>query len=265
MRQSPNCGKPEFSHSKYQPGLCNQIARWMLIALFLVCVPCVKAQSPATMSGVDDVLGGQRTILQVDDIFTLQGIHLPGSFFASESISQTDNQHLPPDSLQFQNVLCSGTPSLFPTQTGWMYNTSGQVIVSLISCGSGAQGWELKTTGNNYSPQLDAFFPSEAYPVGASTQLAMGDFIGDGFDQALMIYVDQNVATGQFDLLASIAAANDPNNSSSGIRFGPAAPLQPPATAVVPPHGEQITTRSEWQRTDDAGTFQVREDLKINT
>jgi hypothetical protein len=85
MPQTPNSGKPEFFHSKYQPGHCQQIARWLLIALFLVCVPCVKAQSDPNMSGVDDVLGGQRTILQVDDVFTPQSIQLDNDFFAAES------------------------------------------------------------------------------------------------------------------------------------------------------------------------------------
>jgi hypothetical protein len=87
MRQSPNSGKPEFSHSN-QPSHRNQIARFLFVVLFLVCVPYVKAQSDPNMSGVDDVLGSQRTILQVDDIFTLQGIQLLGTFFAAESISQ---------------------------------------------------------------------------------------------------------------------------------------------------------------------------------
>jgi hypothetical protein len=242
MRQSPDAGKPEFSHSKYQPSPCNQIAGFLFIALFLVCVPCVKAQTPppVDMSNVDDVLGGQRTILQVDDIFILQAIDNGNTYFADESILPTDNSHLPIDSTSFQKVSCNDTPSLFPTQTGWMYNTPGQVIVSLIPCDgsqTGPPAWELKTTGNNYSPQLDTIFPSEGNPIAGTTQLAMGNFIGNGFDQAVMIYVDQNAA-GQFDLLARIAAANDPNNSSSGIRFGPAAPLQPPAKLV--PLGSQI-------------------------
>jgi hypothetical protein len=241
MRQSPNGVKPEFSHSKYQPGHCKQIAEWLLVVFFLVCVPCVKAQGDPNMSGVDDVLGGQRTILQVDDVFTPQGVLSDNAFAVSVNISPTDNSHLPIDSTVFQTLACNGQTFLISTQTGWMFNIPGQVIVSLKPCVdsvTGAPDWNLITTGNNYLSEVLTFIPSEGVPVPNSPQLAMRDFIGDGFDQALMICVNKN-ATGQFDLLARIAAANDPNNfsPSSGMRFGPAFPLP------ISTHSFSMTTR----------------------
>lgn len=179
---------------------------WTLAALFC-CTPASlpklyaatltrDSQAPA-MQGVTDVTGGLRYLLRDDDLLVLEVRTAPdGEVETSLTTSDTSNSQLgtpvtktaPGVNPSTWNTNNGGTPASLTT--GRMFVTKSNIVAILYAQNS---SWAVSLsdplTGFSSSVELASGFE----PFGTvSTQIVMGDFLGNHLDEPLAYYASNN-------------------------------------------------------------------------
>ena len=187
-----------------------------LFSLLLVVAACalfatrLQAQSnqDPDFSNVNDILHGNRTLLQMTDIriFGYDGL---GSYFYA-AWGPASNSSVSPIAIN------DWTGSVYLTEigiksfSGWMFNNPSAAQVEAVS----VPGFPVLLFMFHNQP-----FQQEPTPPTSSSVItggAMADFNLDGYDDFAFSYDDGTIA---------VATAADVNNSAAGLTLGPSAKL----------------------------------------
>ena len=209
----------------------------LIFCLGLTCCPALRAQTLVRdgrdMSKVKDVINGQHVLLQNDDITMLQVSQDHGSVTTSLVTLDTSDSKLSDKPQTTAITKSTYTGAFDPSQgvtasqgTGRMYNTKKDIIALLNAVDSSdtpplaSDAWMLTL----YDPPVGGFqkniqLESSFKPYGAVyTQLAMGDFNGDGLSDPLVFYLSLNASKIEWGM--KVLTAADPNAEGS-LKEGP--------------------------------------------
>jgi PEP-CTERM motif len=184
-----------------------------VVVFQLLLSPAASAQEH-DMTNVTDVLGGRRTILQNDDLYTVQTS--PGGYTTNTNASQslTSNSGFSGSATTYFTGLFS-TASAPGVAAGWFFNQPTQYILSFHLTTDSPPRWYLGFTDANGTKYVNqASFPAAFGGFSVSPQVIPGDFIGAGSEQALLVYPVGN------GLNARIVGTSDPNNPAAPLRLG---------------------------------------------
>jgi hypothetical protein len=168
------------------------------------------------MTNVDDILGGQRTLLEIEDVVAIgarandSGPSLAYSFYIPTKSGAAANPKY--TQADYTTGATGNQRDAFATGSGWMFNTRGQQLVSFSLGGSGDL-WKLHVstflaTGN----PVDVTFPPDSgnRPVPLSEQIAVGPFQENGLDSAMLVYAE-TAPNGAWVWKARLITALDPS------------------------------------------------------
>lgn len=195
------------------------------------------------MTGVTDVLGGQKYLLQVQDLQLLQvNLQSNGVLNTGTSDLFSNNSAINPLGT-YQSFSQSTAPGpydfnhgiLASEAAGRMFNTSNDTVAILAPTGT----YFRLSFLDNHTPWTTAVSLTSIPPAGTvSVHVALGKFTGNGYASALAFY--QSVSTSGLNWGMRIVAANDPNNEDALVNIGPeftgnnpAAPLAPNPNAIA--------------------------------
>jgi hypothetical protein len=183
------------------------------------------------MTNVTDVLGGKRTLLEVEDLVAFETTQENSAnpnvvvFYAPTTNGGTGGPTSKiPIAGHSGNYL-----DTFATASGWMFNSSRQLIAT-FSLGSPAT-WQVVLTdlGVLQFPYLPVsiaipFQPAAGNtPVPQSEQIIMGNFLGTGLDDPMLLYAEAR-PDGTWDWKARLISGVDPNQpftDAANIKIGP--------------------------------------------
>ena len=186
-------------------------------------------QDGPVMDGVQDVLNGRRTILQIDDLAaTMSASDGSGNAYVALYYARTEDSHFVPGDSKNPNPTktiplryVSNTPfhpAFFSVQSGWMFNLPAQVLGIFSAASPCCQaGWYLAIDSD--AANIPTLIQDQGYTLSSTTnEMLMGDFAGTGYDQALLVNWE---STGTAEVAyARVAGAVDPNNPSAGLKSG---------------------------------------------
>jgi hypothetical protein len=164
-------------------------------------------------SGNPDILGGQRSLLQDDDlVINIQDFEQPAGanlLTSDSSVSQQTANSVPRDSVWESNVL---------SLRGRLFNVNHDQTLSavrILQFGKGSRNF-ASLEGSDASIAVPALSVLSVNTGGGELFGGAGDYLGNGFDQMVVM----GSAGGQITLQA--VAAVDPMNYSGGLKAGPA-------------------------------------------
>ena len=181
------------------------VASITLVTLVGVLSGLVGADGP-DFSNVTDILGGQRHLLRNDDLVLDVAPALTLNPFLSQGLNITAG---PP--FDFESSNC---PGVLQSRVGRLFNTPRDSIVTLAGTASAGPGC---TGGSNlalyiHDPEDRSNKSQTDLTTNANfSQIALADFNGDGY--ADIIFLNQGSA--------SVLTAQNPNDASQGLAFGP--------------------------------------------
>jgi len=187
-----------------------------VVVFQLLLSPSASAQEH-DMTNVTDVLGGRRTILQNDDLYTVQVFSTPSG--ASGSVSQilTSNSGFSGDPTQYARDAPAGSGSI-AVAAGWFFNRPTQYVLSFSLLTSASPFVWFFTFSDIYGTNSvnQGTFPFTVGTDGTTSAplVITGDFIGAGPEQALLVYP---VGRG---LNARVVGASDPDNPAAPLKLG---------------------------------------------
>jgi hypothetical protein len=211
--------------------------RWMMFVLFLfpLCfVLPARAQSP-DMSNVTDVLGGQRSLLQIDDLLAIQSSFNGTTKTAGVYYLPTDNSGVSSNFTFLPNFTAypsSMGGDTFAVKMGWFFNRPTQIPIAFSAFTSNKYMFAF------FDPQKQVTFEQQFQStqpavVPGHEQAFAGDFIGSGYEQPVLLYFETD-NNGHYFLTSRIVAAADPNNVGAGVKFGPPFVIVTLTSAVDP-------------------------------
>jgi hypothetical protein len=184
------------------------VASITIVTLIGVLSGLVGAAEPPDFSNVTDILGGQRHLLRNDDLVLDVAPSLQRYVFQTQGL-QIASQN----ATTVGNLNC---PGVLQSRVGRLFNLPNDVIVTLagtISPGPGCTGDPNMALYIHDPHQQDGSNDSRtdfsANPQ--DSQIALADFNGDGY--ADIIFLNQGSAT--------VLPAQDTNDASKGLTFGP--------------------------------------------
>ena len=172
--------------------LAAVLAPALLLSPVLIADNLVHDSAAPNMQSVNDVLNGQRFLLEDDDI-TLLTVYPSGSGTTTDLVSfQTSNSRFGAE----QTLTLSTGGGTFPdtgvqgsAATGRMFNVNHDVVVA-VAPGEAPAKWTvniLDPAGNQQTRM--PIGPSQFDPYGQIySQVVMGDFTGNGLSDALLFY-----------------------------------------------------------------------------
>jgi hypothetical protein len=174
--------------------------------------PAASAQEH-DMSNVRDVLDGRRTILQDDDLYTVQVYLQPGTVAADARQSLTSNSGFAGSPTVYFGGLSTG-PSTPAIAAGWFFNQPTQYMLTFLLDGP---SWDIRfsnASGHGYVNQSSFTAAGANFGTFSAPLVIPGNFIGAGPEQALLVYP---VGGG---LNARVVGASDPDNPSATMKLG---------------------------------------------
>ncbi len=215
----------------------TRVARVIGVALLLGAVILSAGRAAADdpdMSNVDDILGGQRSLIPADDLVAWWPTR-PGS-----CVSNCDprNYRISPLLLDNGGATVTGSHSTYPdhpvcaetvngplfpgpmqTRVARLFNTSGGAFIVTVVANDNASGRDCSGTNNVTfhvdQPVTGASASTTITTSAQSLQLGVADFDFDGLDDLIVMNSDEMF----------VASAADPTGKSMALAFGPSLAL----------------------------------------
>jgi hypothetical protein len=188
-----------------------------LFSLLLAVAACaffttrVQAQSnqDPDFSNVNDILHGNRTLLQITDI-KIFGLSNNGNLYAADG--RTSNSSISPIGITASSQSPSSMGIGINSFSGWMFNDPSATQIEAVSA-PGVGAWTFMF--HNQPFQGESYSLASASPT-VITGGAMADFNLDGYDDFAFSYDDGTIV---------VATAVDVNDWTKGFTLGPSAKL----------------------------------------
>ena len=185
-------------------------------------------------TGVKDILNGQRTLLQDDDLLFAGNVSSndPSGFSSVSTIFTTAGSHVSP--LLFTNYTGQGATSNAIANTARMFSSSGSVAVTAV----GGYGGGFSAVETYYRQLASGSVTNFSFvPIMVNSQLTgnclqklysvAADFTGNGYDDLVFgaYFPTIGCTNTSAGIMFQTVAAQNPANPSSGYQTGPASQL----------------------------------------
>lgn len=223
------CDKYLLRSDLWRGGLASAT---VLLALILCLPSCVAAQSQSllvdqgaqSMSGVTDVLGGQKYLLQNTDLQLLQ-VNLQNNVLNTQTVDLfTSNSNIVPQG-SYVSFSQSVAPEPFDfgygvvasEASGRVFDSTTDTVAIIAPVGSYFRLTFLDHfSGWNTAVSLTSVFP----PSGnVSVNVAMGNFTTSGYASTLAMYMSHTDPGYSWGM--RVVTATDPTNESALVTMGP--------------------------------------------
>jgi hypothetical protein len=211
----------------------------MVILCSLIATFAWKADAlagPPDLSNVSDILQGDRYLLRDDDLLFLQTTVGNANFQALQLLvpSANSNFSTPVSSSNASVINAPFTPSS-AVAFGRFYNSINDDVLTVgQQFSNGSFVWTASVRDPKTVTTSTATIPSGFEPAFGATamQIVKGDFNGDGFEDAAVVYAEESLSPLPFGI--NIVTASNAQTNDSPIAIGPAyTNLGGPLTPIV--------------------------------